>query len=569
MDEKIAKTIQVLKTWDEIRQLRENARARGRLDDALKAALRTRSTELGTALIAERTSIDVSDLDPAQAKIVEAISEYVGLAREQGRFPSRTLRQVRSRGLIDAAEAAVCRPKPTKGYETLVDADLEDLSFERIVLDHPEYFSPRASWFARRTLGLTNDSEKPPAPTHGDTQARTTSIIGWLKGGAAGNGDCLPAFSNTDLAALLDMGEMQRFGRVVGNLVSRIDFACYLCTLPPLGCAADEPFGKAWSHQARDWTFPISEMQTAAQSRQWAPSDFDRVLRETEQLPGTAHVSWKEELAKNEESVKAWAMSFRSLSATSEEVAVKRQIRVQNPVWSRDELLLVLELYLAHRGAVPSKDSLQVLDLSDTLNAMGRTLGKAGSGTYRNPNGVYMKMMNFRRFDPDYTSDGKVGLTRGNRDEGVVWLEFANDFGRLQSVCWAIRKILNESTDRPDLSGDDEPDIAEAEEGRLLTRLHRYRERSRKLVALAKKAAMQKYGRLFCQACGFDFGKRYGPTGEGLIDVHHTRPVQTLVEGNITKVDELALLCANCHRVVHSKRKWLSVDDVASLVRLS
>jgi predicted HNH restriction endonuclease len=505
-------------------------------------------------------------LDPAQSKIVEAISEYVGLMREQGRFPSRTLSQVRNRGLIDAAEAAVCRSKPTQGFETLADADLEDLSFERIVLDLPEFFSPRAIWFSRRTLGLMNDSDKPPAPTHGDTQSRTATIIGWLKDSAIGNDGYLPPFANSDLAALLDMPDMQRFGRVVGNLVSRIDFACYACALPPLGCAAGEPFGKAWSQQTRDWAFPISEMQTAAQSRQWTPSDFDRVLLETQRLPATAHVSWKEELATNEVRVKTWAHLLRDSAALSAEVAAEQQASKLDPAWSRDELLLALELYLTHRGAPPSNDSPEVRDLSELLNAMGRVLGQARSGTYQNPNGVYMKMMNYRRFDPDYTGNGKIGLTKGSSDESVVWSEFAGDLIRLRSICEAIRKAIEANADRPDLSGDDEPEIAQAEEGRILTRLHRYRERNRKLVVQAKKAAMQKYGRLFCEACGFDFGKRYGPLGEGLIDVHHTRPVQTLVEGNITKVDELALLCANCHRVVHSKRKWLSVPEVASLI---
>jgi hypothetical protein len=37
-------------------------------------------------------------------------------------------------------------------------------------------------------------------------------------------------------------------------------------------------------------------------------------------------------------------------------------------------------------------------------------------------NGIYMKMMNFRRFDPAFTSAGKVDLTRGNKDEEEVWV---------------------------------------------------------------------------------------------------------------------------------------------------
>src|SRR5271168_302046 len=54
-----------------------------------------------------------------------------------------------------------------------------------------------------------------------------------------------------------------------------------------------------------------------------------------------------------------------------------------------------------------------------------------GAGTFRNPNGVYMKMMNFRRFDPLYRARGKTGLTRGNKLEEAVWNDFASDARRL------------------------------------------------------------------------------------------------------------------------------------------
>jgi 5-methylcytosine-specific restriction protein A len=117
-----------------------------------------------------------------------------------------------------------------------------------------------------------------------------------------------------------------------------------------------------------------------------------------------------------------------------------------------------------------------------------------------------------------------------------------------------------------DVNVADEPDIVEAEEGRLLTRLHRTRERSRKLVDQAKRAAMHKHGRLFCGACGFDFERAYGAIGSGIIEIHHTKPVHTLAADHRTRLTDLTLLCANCHRVVHSSRRWLSVEQVTNLV---
>lgn len=237
----------------------------------------------------------------------------------------------------------------------------------------------------------------------------------------------------------------------------------------------------------------------------------------------------------------------------------------RNPAWTRDELILALDLYLRHRRSPPSKGSVEVKELSALLNELGRSAAIGGEQTFRNPAGVYMKMMNFRRVDPDYTGQGRVGLQRGNKDEEVVWQLFADDPGHLAAVSQAIRSCVSTHGALSPYLIEDEPEIQDAEEGRILTRVHRQRERSRKLVEQVKALALKESGRLICAACGFDFIDAYGPSASGIIDVHHTKPLHTLVEGHRTHIRDLVLLCANCHRVVHAHRPWLSVDAVADL----
>ena len=58
----------------------------------------------------------------------------------------------------------------------------------------------------------------------------------------------------------------------------------------------------------------------------------------------------------------------------------------------------------------------------------------------------------------------------------------------------------------------------------------------------------------------------YGPRGDGYIEAHHTRPLETLDPSQPTKVSDLALLCANCHRMVHAKRPWLSLVELKALI---
>ena len=60
----------------------------------------------------------------------------------------------------------------------------------------------------------------------------------------------------------------------------------------------------------------------------------------------------------------------------------------------------------------------------------------------------------------------------------------------------------------------------------------------------------------------FLFFTKYGAIGAGLIDVYHTKLVHILIEGDITKLEDLALLCANCRREIHSSRQLLTIQQV-------
>lgn len=566
MDESVKRTIGNLENWEEIRQFKANAEARNRFTAEIGEALRRRSIELGKQLVATKTGLDFSELSPAEERIIEAVGEYAAIKAVRKSHASRTFIQIKNHGLLGAAEAAVCHNKPTAGFHELADAGHSDLSYEQIVVDHPDEFSPRALWYARRTLGLPNEFDHAPAEGDDSTQTRTQVLLGWLQAVARDNAGKIPPYTNADAASILGFEDMGKYGRVQGNIQSRIDFACYRQGLPPLGLTAEEPFEQAWGADGLDWVFPVASMQEGAQDRHWQDGDFDAILRETERLPGQAYLLWKDAIARESEKVRVWAYSYGA-KPKAPKFPTPSQSTNRNERWGRDELILALHLYMTHRERPLQKGAPEIAALSHLLNQLGAVLGQRSTTTYRNENGVYMKLMNFRNRDPQYKAEGKVGLTRGNKDEEEVWNEFARNPERLAEAASFIRDNIQAHTDDADLSGPDEPEISEAEEGKLATRVHRYRERDRGLVEKAKSAALQKYGRLFCAACDFDFVKRYGNTGEGVIDVHHTKPVHTMQPGDKTKVTDLVLLCSNCHRIVHSRRRWLTVDEVKAMLR--
>lgn len=104
-------------------------------------------------------------------------------------------------------------------------------------------------------------------------------------------------------------------------------------------------------------------------------------------------------------------------------------------------------------------------------------------------------------------------------------------------------------------------------EGRKTYVRHLQRERNKKVVEQAKEAYQSKNGKLMCQICGFDFEKTYGKRGKDFIEAHHLKPISELKSGSGTKVEDILLLCSNCHRMIHRQKPWLTTDELKKIVK--
>jgi len=230
----------------------------------------------------------------------------------------------------------------------------------------------------------------------------------------------------------------------------------------------------------------------------------------------------------------------------------KRRTRSNNPDWARDELILAMDLYMRQRGRIPSARDQPVVELSNLLNRLPINTVRPDLEKFRNPNGVVLKITNLAALDPQYRG---AGMSRGSRLDAVIWDQYAGQTARLSQVAKAIRGAA-ESGLLPALPEPGEDDL-EVSEGRLLTRLHRVRERDRRLVERKKKVAMAGQGALPCEVCGFDFAATYGTLGDQFIEAHHIVPLAEA--GPVTvRLADLALVCSNCHRMLHRGKQWIS-----------
>ena len=101
----------------------------------------------------------------------------------------------------------------------------------------------------------------------------------------------------------------------------------------------------------------------------------------------------------------------------------------------------------------------------------------------------------------------------------------------------------------------------EAEEGRILYRIHRVRERDRKLVRKKKRRARDATGATRCEVCALDPVARYGEAGEAIIECHHLLPLADAAT-RLTRLNDLAVVCRDCHAALHAGGRTRSLEDV-------
>lgn len=103
---------------------------------------------------------------------------------------------------------------------------------------------------------------------------------------------------------------------------------------------------------------------------------------------------------------------------------------------------------------------------------------------------------------------------------------------------------------------DDDPETSVMETRptyRELRQMQRYVDADRRPRALCNRC-------MVCEVCGRDFYRMYGERSRSIVECHHTVPLATTRHRGRTLRNDLALVCANCHALIHSGRRVLSLQ---------
>jgi 5-methylcytosine-specific restriction enzyme A len=178
---------------------------------------------------------------------------------------------------------------------------------------------------------------------------------------------------------------------------------------------------------------------------------------------------------------------------------------------------------------------------------------------FRNEDGVARKTHNLASAAPNW------GKWRSNGSE--VDREVMGRFYAAPDVMHRIaQELLQDAlTDSPENAPKFQEDDGSVLEGRYLWRFHAERERKPGLRRKKIRSVLHRGDPLACEVCGFDFRQIYGDRGEGYIECHHVQPLHETGERE-TRISDLALLCSNCHRMIHRKPPWPTPGQLRDLI---
>ena len=215
----------------------------------------------------------------------------------------------------------------------------------------------------------------------------------------------------------------------------------------------------------------------------------------------------------------------------------------------------------------PGKFAGELVSAMGAADDVGRSAFRAILGECSNRGAILDFRVNGSPVDPDIGMDWpahwkQVSISLRRR------LEPASDGNPPEfdaALAWTGRFAAAILALLPVQDGDDEelPGASGYEEGGAsIQRVTRY-ERDRRNRA----AAIAIWGS-HCQACGLDFGGRYGEVAAGFIEVHHITPVSVLDPDTVVDpARDLVPLCPNCHAVAHRRDPPFSVDEIQTMLQ--
>lgn len=219
--------------------------------------------------------------------------------------------------------------------------------------------------------------------------------------------------------------------------------------------------------------------------------------------------------------------------------------------WTRDEVILGLDVLYSCRDIPLTMENLSIIDLSQLLNRLPIIDNRKKGETFRNTAGVRRQLLTFEWSLKNNRADPHVGEMFF-----TVYNEYKDRFNELHCIAQAIRRcetMLNDMTFGANVETDGFP------EGAILSHLHRNWEKQ--------------YGKKYienvheCEICGIRPRHIYvGSETISFLEPHLLLPLTEYGSETTIKMDDFIAVCPNCHHVLHQTRPWVSREQCENIL---
>lgn len=163
-----------------------------------------------------------------------------------------------------------------------------------------------------------------------------------------------------------------------------------------------------------------------------------------------------------------------------------------------------------------------------------------------------------------FTANPELNILPKMKFDNVDWNWLAQDFH-----IFIYREVLKlykskDSSNSMIIDDDFEPTIIE---GQSKLAIHMRYERNSSLIKKIKENALKSNPMLNCEVCSFSFFEKYGELGKGFIEAHHKNPLNETGQTRTTKED-IALVCSNCHKMIHKGISQIKNNTILSIGEL-
>lgn len=160
-----------------------------------------------------------------------------------------------------------------------------------------------------------------------------------------------------------------------------------------------------------------------------------------------------------------------------------------------------------------------------------------------------------------YEENSALKISQKSHFDKIDWVWAVQDFH-----LFVHREVLGLHKKQITIDDIQDEHIDEIVEGKSILAIHKRYERNASLIKKVKEQRLNNDPYLQCDVCGFSFIETYDDIGKGFIEAHHLNPLSQRNGEQATNRKEIALVCSNCHNMLHKGDPVISLDDLKALM---